>query len=1227
MPASTQLPNLRPGDSVAGRFRIVELIGKGGFSVVFRAYQENMKRFVALKVLKPSISNDERVVERFRREALFASHLSHPNTITLFDYGRTESGLCYIAMEYLEGTELGAVIRSEDGLELSRVWSILAQASQSLAEAHRLGLIHRDIKPENIYLVQQDRDELVKVLDFGLSKAFRTITDDSSGQMTPLTQEGKVFGTPLYMAPEQAMDKPISPAIDVYALGHIAYAMITGAPRYGDMSTAMDIMLRQIYDPPLELPEPFRDTPFAALVEGCTRKDPSERIPDADALYDELVSEDFADHIPPGPLRERLTERSAAHKNWSGGLDAESSFIENPETLSFDRERGLLHEILDEVRARGEMRIALINGPRGGGRTQLLHRFLDDVRERGDVALVHRQSFRDGEFQDRGLAADIARLKQPTGGTSLDEGVLPMLGTDSDPETNDEFSHRESSFFGNLDGKRETMLSKTGRLFRDVTSETPIVWALERLERIDAFTLAFLNWFFQDLQTRPAPVMIVATVSRSDLVDRAGLLRYTQAILGTAEPTVRRFFIARTSGRQTAVEPEVEDISDTLSGTDQMPVPDAIRTAKGGDEFTGEELPGDESADTLRGTDRAQPENELRSLFDKVLGLLAQLGDEIPVDIWEQVRDALLDDYDTPNLRFILDRAEQFGIVEREDDLLSFGRPNFADQLREQLDKDDAFATETRRTLAEALLQGSGDASREQVELAVHHFLQGDHLADAIETLNTAGNEAFEKLDLDAAREFYLRLQRIFEQADDSDLDAVRGDIEADPARIWLRIGEIHGALDEHGAAEDALERAADYAETRAPALRGRALKLLADIQSAQKRYVSAERNYDRARAAYESAGIDAGAAASASLMAETLLQQGEFEKAGEELEGVIRACATLDLPLVAARSNFRLGRALVHLAKFEEAFEHLEGAAESFEALDRPDEAMHALCTYGDAAYAEEQFDLARSCFSRARDHSAQTRNFGENFPTLGLARAFAAVGRFDAAADCIDDKEAADRQARSPVSEAQWALHRADLFLVHEAHPAAQANYADMQNRAREIGRTDLVMAALVRRAFSHFHAIEYEEAADHFEHASELAKEYGSHEQYILTRASALYLEFASREFPAESDELAEQLEKAVDGEFAWARTVCATYLADVRAANAAWGPARELLQRARRAAAEAGRIRALAAIRHRLERLRAIERDEEPPEMEGALIGGPMPPEIRIVRADAIYSVGD
>src|SRR5690554_4364118 len=196
-------------------------------------------------------------------------------------------------MELLEGQDLADVVRMGQPMAPHRVWQILAQCCRSLSEAHRLGLIHRDLKPENIFLLQRKDAEIVKVLDFGVSKAINDFGAAGVRTMAPLTQQGTVFGTPLYMAPEQAMAEDLTAAVDVYAMGHIGFEMITGRAAYGDSTNAMDVMLRQINDPPLTLPSPWHGTPFYALIERATRKDPSERFADASEMLVSLLDEEF----------------------------------------------------------------------------------------------------------------------------------------------------------------------------------------------------------------------------------------------------------------------------------------------------------------------------------------------------------------------------------------------------------------------------------------------------------------------------------------------------------------------------------------------------------------------------------------------------------------------------------------------------------------------------------------------------------------------------------------------------------------------------------------------------------------------------------------------------------------------------------------------------------------------------------------------------------------------
>ncbi len=296
---TSNVPGLEPGELVAERFRIIKSIGSGGFSFVYLAHHEELNRQVALKVLKPKASADKSIVERFRREALYASRLSHPNTIKLYDYGQSSDGLFYIAMEYLVGRDLSADVQAGKPVDLGHVWKVLTQTCRSLAEAHRIGLVHRDLKPENIFIAKTPDGEMIKVLDFGVSKTVAEFGQAGPRTLAPLTMDGTVFGTPLYMAPEQAMAEPITPAADVYALGHIAYEMITGRAAYGDSDDAMTVMLRQINEPALELPVPWKSTPFAALVKACTEKNPAARLQDAAAVLNQLEMPEFYTYSDP----------------------------------------------------------------------------------------------------------------------------------------------------------------------------------------------------------------------------------------------------------------------------------------------------------------------------------------------------------------------------------------------------------------------------------------------------------------------------------------------------------------------------------------------------------------------------------------------------------------------------------------------------------------------------------------------------------------------------------------------------------------------------------------------------------------------------------------------------------------------------------------------------------------------------------------------------------------
>ena len=265
------------GRTIGGRFKVTALIARGGMGKVYRAEQSPLGRICALKVLNPSYAgeHDPEFHKRFFLEASIASKLTHPNTVTIFDYGRTDDEIYYMAMEYLEGQTLHRAIRDAGHLPEERATHIARQMCRALREAHALGVIHRDLKPANIFLVQHgDEADFVKVLDFGLVKNVADKGED-------LTQTGMFMGSPKYMAPEQIRGDPVDARTDVYALGIILYEMLTGKVPF-DRATSVNILMAHVHDeaPPMREVNPNIQVSQAAeaAVLGCMAKDPEQRF-------------------------------------------------------------------------------------------------------------------------------------------------------------------------------------------------------------------------------------------------------------------------------------------------------------------------------------------------------------------------------------------------------------------------------------------------------------------------------------------------------------------------------------------------------------------------------------------------------------------------------------------------------------------------------------------------------------------------------------------------------------------------------------------------------------------------------------------------------------------------------------------------------------------------------------------------------------------------------------
>ena len=280
------------GKLVQGRFRVEDRLGAGGMGVVYKAEQVAMRRPVALKMLHPQLVQDAEVVTRFENEAAACSKLTHPNTITVHDFGQAEDGSLFIAMEYIAGRSLEQELRTSGALPWERAVKIAIQICASLAEAHGHGIVHRDLKPGNIMLFERaGSPDTVKVLDFGIAKICEGV--GGVDQRQALTRTGMVFGTPQYMSPEQIKGEKVGPRSDLYAVGVILYEMLTGDLPFS-AETPMGMLTKHL----LELPRPLRQAlpslqapaSLERIVMAAMAKEPDERPASMEDFGRELES-------------------------------------------------------------------------------------------------------------------------------------------------------------------------------------------------------------------------------------------------------------------------------------------------------------------------------------------------------------------------------------------------------------------------------------------------------------------------------------------------------------------------------------------------------------------------------------------------------------------------------------------------------------------------------------------------------------------------------------------------------------------------------------------------------------------------------------------------------------------------------------------------------------------------------------------------------------------------
>jgi serine/threonine-protein kinase len=277
-----------------GPYRIEKKVGEGGMGVVYRATHAQLDRTVALKVLDPQIADDRQTVARFFGEARTVNKIEHKNIIEISDFVVDHKcGIHYMVMEYLPGQSLFQLHQKEKRLPLNRCLLICQQVASALQATHEVGIVHRDLKPGNIFVVQRkDRQESVKVLDFGVAKLLDSLASNStSGMQMYKTMPGTVLGTPTYMSPEQAVGKVVDHRSDIYSFGVILFELVTGRAPFVANSIGDLVISHAVKAPPrpgdLITPDTL-PAPLEALILRCLAKKPEDRPHNMDVVHDEL---------------------------------------------------------------------------------------------------------------------------------------------------------------------------------------------------------------------------------------------------------------------------------------------------------------------------------------------------------------------------------------------------------------------------------------------------------------------------------------------------------------------------------------------------------------------------------------------------------------------------------------------------------------------------------------------------------------------------------------------------------------------------------------------------------------------------------------------------------------------------------------------------------------------------------------------------------------------------
>jgi len=268
------------------RYEVIDLLGQGGMGAVWKVRDRNINKTLAVKVLRPELAADRLAVKRFEQEVLAASYLTQANLVAVYGSGKTATECPYMVMDYLDGKNLAELLSTEVYLPAGRVMDLTGQICEALVHAHAKGVVHRDLKPSNIIVTKSDGgNDIVKIVDFGIAKIMPSV----KAQTTQLTQTGELFGSPMYMSPEQCQGEVIDSRSDIYSLGCIMYELLSGKQAFA-AENPIKVILKQLSEDPPPLPEEMIPPGLSTVVKHCLEKDPDARYWSTKEVLEDIQS-------------------------------------------------------------------------------------------------------------------------------------------------------------------------------------------------------------------------------------------------------------------------------------------------------------------------------------------------------------------------------------------------------------------------------------------------------------------------------------------------------------------------------------------------------------------------------------------------------------------------------------------------------------------------------------------------------------------------------------------------------------------------------------------------------------------------------------------------------------------------------------------------------------------------------------------------------------------------